>query len=51
MVGKLESSVGRRRGVGALVGSSATLEKFSIPLTAGGLMSGSDVGEVVFRKA
>src|SRR3984885_12670183 len=50
MIGKLESSLGRGRGVGAMVGDSAALKEFCVPLATGGLVSGSDVGKVIFRE-
>src|SRR3981189_1337260 len=51
MIGKLESSPGGRRRVGALVGCSAALEKLRIPLAAGSLVVRRDVGEGIFCEA
>jgi hypothetical protein len=46
----LESSLGRGRGVGAMVRDSAALEEFCVPLAAGRLVGWSDVGKVIFRE-
>ena len=45
MIGKLQSSVGRRRRIGTFVGYTATLQELRVPLAAGGLVTGVSVAK------